>query len=83
MPAEPVRYRPDVETLEPDEAATGEEITKTLLDISRLTYRDGGKALRSVHAKSHGLLRGELEIEETLPPDSSRVSSRKAGIIPS
>jgi hypothetical protein len=35
--------------------------------ISETTFKDGGHALRSVHAKSHALLRGRLEVLPDLP----------------
>ena len=37
--------------------------------IQEKTYADGGKAIRSVHAKSHGLLVGELRIPAGLAPE--------------
>jgi hypothetical protein len=69
MLAPPIPYRPDVEQPEPDEAETIAQLTATLLEISRTTFADTGKALRSVHAKSHGLLQGELIVGETLAPE--------------
>jgi hypothetical protein len=53
----PVPYSPAVETPEPREAETTADIIETLRKISETTYKDGGHALRSVHAKSHGFLR--------------------------
>jgi len=55
-------YRPDFEKAEDDEAQTQAELVETLLSISDKTYQDSGLGLRSVHAKSHGLLRGELRV---------------------
>lgn len=68
IPADPIRYRPSVETPAADEARTFEELAETMLSISKTTFRDGGHALRSVHAKSHGLLLGRMEIFGNLPP---------------
>jgi hypothetical protein len=62
-----LRYQPGFEQLEEDEAETTQELVKTLLSISETTFKDSGHALRSVHAKSHGLLRGELIVLEGLP----------------
>lgn len=64
----PLRYSPSLEVPEDDEAETTAELIETLLDISRKTYEDGGHGLRSVHAKSHALLRGQLVIPSDLPP---------------
>lgn len=68
MTATPLRYTAEIEQLEPDEAETTSELVKTLLSISATTYKDSGEALRSVHAKSHGLLQGELTVPDGLPP---------------
>jgi hypothetical protein len=67
MPQMPVRYTPSVETPEPDEAETTRSLVETLRGISETTYKDSGHALRSVHAKSHGLLHAELEVIDGLP----------------
>ncbi|MEP7247094.1 MAG: catalase family protein [Gammaproteobacteria bacterium] len=64
----PVRYEPSMEVPEPGEAETQVELNETLSKIREKTYADGGHALRSVHAKSHGLLRGEIQILSGLPP---------------
>jgi len=68
MPSSPVRYSPSVEVLEQDEEDTDRQLVETLRGISEITYEDSGHALRSVHAKSHGLLHAELEVIAGLPP---------------
>jgi hypothetical protein len=65
--AAPLAYEPRFEVLEDGEADTCEQLVKTLLGISATTFKDSGHALRSVHAKSHGLLRGELHVLPGLP----------------
>lgn len=67
-PASPLRYDPSVEHPEKDEAETDAALTETMLSISETTFEHGGHGLRSVHAKSHGLLRGELRVLDNLPP---------------
>jgi hypothetical protein len=65
----PVRYEPSVETIAPDEAETIrglEEQFKVILDT---TSKDYGHAVRSVHAKGHGLARGTLRIHGGLAPE--------------
>jgi hypothetical protein len=57
-----------VEQPEDGEATTAEELLATLRSISETTYENGGRPLRSVHAKSHALLHGEIEILPGLPP---------------
>jgi hypothetical protein len=63
----PLVYFPSVESPEPDEAQTIQGLVETLLKISNTTYADGHHALRSVHAKSHALLAGELTVPPNLP----------------
>jgi hypothetical protein len=60
----PIPYDEAYEALEDGEDETGRELVKTLLEISDTTFKDSGKGLRSVHAKSHALLRGELRVLE-------------------
>ncbi|TCP85176.1 hypothetical protein C8J31_107142 [Rhizobium sp. PP-CC-2G-626] len=67
LPTKLERYRPDVETIEKDEPETSRALAETLLSIAHTTWRNGGHAVRSVHAKSHGLLDGELYILPDLP----------------
>ncbi|MBN8809248.1 MAG: catalase family protein [Sphingomonas sp.] len=68
MPA-PVRFTPHVEQVQPDEAETIRELNETFDVILKKTAEDYGHAVRSVHAKAHGILRGELTIDGDLPPD--------------
>lgn len=68
-PFSPLRYDPSLEQPEQDEAATGAELTATMRKINETTFKDYGHAVRSVHAKSHGLLRGELHVLDGLAPE--------------
>lgn len=68
LPIQPVAYDPSVETVRDDEAATQAELVETLLGMSKTMADHTGHAMRSVHAKSHGLLRGELRVLDGLPP---------------
>lgn len=67
IPQAPVRYSPDIERISDDEPQVHAELVEQLLKISRITFEDGGKPLRSVHAKSHGVLEGTLTVLEGLP----------------
>lgn len=69
MLAEPVRYRAEVEAFEPDERETVEELISTFDDILERTSKDYGRAVRSVHAKAHAALEGEMVIDAGLPPE--------------
>lgn len=59
---EPLPFEASFEIREPDEDATDRAIRASLASIRRTTFEDEGRELRSVHAKSHGLLRGELQV---------------------
>jgi hypothetical protein len=57
---DPLRYHPGVEQPEPDEAETIAGLKEALRDILDTTFKDYGHPVRSVHAKSHGLLQGKV-----------------------
>lgn len=61
------RYSPDIEQSEKDEAETTQALIETMRSISEQTLKDSGQVLRSVHAKTHGLLQGEIEVPAGLP----------------
>ena len=65
----PVPYTPDIEDADEDEARLAADLAETMLKISRKTYEDTHEGLRSVHAKSHALLTGRLEVLPDLPPE--------------
>ncbi len=69
MTTPPVRYRPDLEQMQPDEQETVEQLNSAFDTILERTNEDYGHAVRSVHAKSHGVLDGELTVDAGLPPD--------------
>jgi hypothetical protein len=68
LPAFPQRYDPTLDLPGADETETAEALADTMLGITRKTYADGGHAIRSVHAKSHGLLKAEFEVPGDLAP---------------
>ncbi len=67
--AEPIRYAPEVEQPQPDEADTVRGLNETFDTILERTAQDYGHAVRSVHAKAHGVLEGRLRVHEGLPPE--------------
>lgn len=69
MISEPIRYQTDVEQMLDDEPHTIAELKATFDTILERTAEDYGHAVRSVHAKSHGLLEGELTINSALPAE--------------
>lgn len=78
----PVRYNPSFEVLEEEEAKTEQGFIDTLLGISKTTYADSGHAIRSVHAKSHALLRAELTVLDHVAPEYAQGLFAKAGTYP-
>ncbi len=66
-PTAPLPYSPEVEVAEVDEANTQQQLVETFLGISKTMAEHTGHALRAVHAKSHGLFKGELRVLDGLP----------------
>lgn len=64
----PVRFTPDMEIVRDDEVEIFSDIVGTLRRIMQTTSADEGRAIRAVHAKSHGIVRGELAVLEGLDP---------------
>src|SRR6202046_5170315 len=62
-----VRFSPSVERPDADEAKTTQALIAPLRYINEKTFADGGHAIRSVHAKTHGILQGELDVDADLP----------------
>jgi len=69
MPVSPLRFDPSFEKPEKDEAESTRGIVEAMRSILEITQRDYGHAVRSVHAKSHGLLQGEMHVMAALPSD--------------
>lgn len=67
--APPIPYRPDLEHVEPDEAAHIAELESVFVRMARTVAEHEGHAHRAVHAKGHALLDAELEVEPGLPPE--------------
>lgn len=65
----PVRFSPDVETILPDEQGTVSKLNDTFDTILETTAKDYGHAVRSVHAKAHGILKGRLTVLHDLPAE--------------
>ena len=65
----PIRYSAALEQPQPTEAETVAQMEESFDTILATTSKDYGKAVRAVHAKSHGILKGELSIREDLPPE--------------
>jgi hypothetical protein len=64
----PLRFEPHYEVAEKDEARTIADMNGIFQKIQQTVFNDTGHAHRGVHAKSHGLLRGEMHVVPNLPP---------------
>lgn len=82
MSQTPIVYTPAIEHAEEGEAATISELIDTLATIGRTTYKDSGKPMRSVHAKSHGILVGQITVLPELPETLRQGLFASAGTYP-
>jgi hypothetical protein len=78
----PVRFSSSIEQLADDEDETIRGLVATLRYITERTFSDGGHAIRGVHAKSHGILQGHLDVNDDLPPELAQGMFAKAGRYP-
>lgn len=62
------RFSNDLTIAGPDEEKVARELDETMAKIRETTFEDSGHAIRSVHAKSHGLLQAELDVLDNLAP---------------
>ena len=67
--APPLRYTDSVETRQEDEDETIQQLNAAFDRILDTTAKDYGHAVRSVHAKAHGILQGTLTVAAGLPPE--------------
>jgi hypothetical protein len=65
----PVPYSSDVEKIEANEPQVIADLSETFRGMIQKTNDDLGHAQRGVHAKTHGLLLGELQVLEELPEE--------------
>lgn len=67
--AQPIRFNENVETHDDGEAETIAGLNGAFDKILHTTAKDYGHAVRSVHAKAHGILQGRLTVASGLPPE--------------
>ncbi len=77
-----VRYSDDVETIQPDEEKVFDEIAGVMRHLSEIMNDRYRHAVRAVHAKSHGLLKGELQVLDELPEPLRQGLFARAGRFP-
>ncbi len=78
-PASPVRYSPDLEDIRPDEQETVSGLIDQFDIILKKTSEDYGHAVRSVHAKAHGIIEGVMTVRDGLPPELAQGLFAKPG----
>lgn len=64
---QPLPFQAEFEQIAEDEAETIRGLIEALHSIQQTTLTDEGHPLRSVHAKPHGFMHGELEVLDGLP----------------
>lgn len=62
-----VRYRDDIEVIQPDEEHIIRQIVESMGRVNRKVYDRHRHAIRDAHAKSHGIVTGTLEVYDGLP----------------
>jgi hypothetical protein len=82
IPHSPLKYDRSFEVLEKDEAETNAKMIDTLRGIQQTVFADSGHAERAVHAKSHGILRGELRVAAGLPASLAQGMFARPGVYP-
>ncbi|HKS12220.1 MAG TPA: catalase family protein [Pseudomonas sp.] len=65
----PLRFQASYEHVPEDEGETSKALSEALHSILETTFKDSGHANRSVHAKAHGLLQGQVTVLDNLPPE--------------
>lgn len=65
----PIQFTDSVEVPSDGEAEAIQSLKGTFESILDTTSKDYGRAVRGVHAKGHGLLRGRLVVRDDLPPE--------------
>lgn len=78
----PIPFAPGYEAQERDEEKTQSEILDSVSKIQQTTYAHGERALRAMHAKSFGLLRGMLTVLPDLAPELAQGLFQREGSYP-
>lgn len=76
----PLPFDPAYEEIPVDEPETTRELVEAMHSILETTSKDYGHAVRSVHAKGHGLLNGELRVLDNLPAELAQGVFARPGV---
>lgn len=82
LPPLALPYSDADEEIPDDEGKTLEGLMETMHSISQTTLKDENHAIRSVHAKAHGILEAEVEVLGELPPSLAQGLFAKPGRYP-
>lgn len=77
-----VRYADGVEEIQPNEDQLTDETVASMARLNRFMFEKHRHAVRDAHAKSHGVLRGELHIYDNLPEHLAQGVFREARTYP-
>lgn len=77
-----VRFSPDVEEIKPNEQETISGLIDQFDIILEKTANDYGHAVRSVHAKAHGIIEGTMIVRDGLPAELAQGLFAQAGEYP-
>lgn len=80
--ARPILFEPSFEQVPDDEAQTSAELVEAMHSILEKTLADYGHAVRSVHAKAHGVLTGTLTVPDTLSVALAQGAFARPGTFP-
>ena len=64
-----VRYSESVEVEQPNEAEDARESVAAFMRMCQFTFEKHRHGVRGAHAKSHGILKGELRVYDNLPEE--------------
>ena len=62
-----IRYSDDIEVKQPNEDEQSRQVVDSMARVNRLMFDKLRHAVRDAHAKSHGILKAELQIYPNLP----------------
>ena len=77
--ATPVRYSADLEQINPNEQEVVSGLNDAFDVILKRTAEDYGHAVRSVHAKAHGILKAKMIVTDNLPAELAQGLFSRSG----
>ncbi|GAB3639200.1 catalase family protein [Hymenobacter arcticus] len=82
IPTSYVRFADGVEQIQPNEDQLGNETVASMARMARMMFEKTRHAIRDAHAKSHGILRGELHVYPNLPEHLAQGMFKEAKTYP-